>query len=79
MALIPDDLDDQTASATVVKRGQLGAVFNHKRDKLPKVNCAIIWEVSMDLNPPASVKPLKPKFWLVGQLQMKADHAYMLT
>lgn len=79
MAFFPDSLDDQTMAQTQLKRATFGAIFNGHRDSLPQsAEYGVIWEVTLDKNPPAQIKALKPKFWLKGKLPMKADHVYKI-
>ena len=79
MAFFPDSLDDQTMAQTQLKRATFGAIFNGHRVSLPQsAEYGVIWEVTLDKNPPAQIKALKPKFWLKGKLPMKADHVYKI-
>ena len=80
VGFVPDKLDDGTAASTVLKRSTFGAVFmDGQFGKLPKTHdFSVVWEGQMNCDPPATVRALKPKYWLKGQIRMKADHVYRL-
>ncbi|CAK9068466.1 unnamed protein product [Durusdinium trenchii] len=58
---------------------QLGATFNAKYSQLPKCQlCNLMWEVKVDASVPAVLKPIKPKFYLLGVITIKDGYAVKL-
>lgn len=39
---------------------------------------AVLWEVEVDTNPPATIRLLKPKLWLLRPVACEAEKAYVL-
>ena len=66
-------------AADFVKRGALGAIWVGKLDKVPSSHCKVKWEVEFQRTPPASVRPLKPKVWLMHPVTLDADIYYELA
>lgn len=60
------------AGIDLVKANQL--FFPSADDGMARV----LWEVEICVNPPAQVKPIKPKVWLLGNMEMKKEKAYLL-
>ena len=72
----PTELTDTQASETLVKRGVIGAVFSNSMSKLPAKDAALCWEVEVTRDPPAQIRPCKPKMWLMGRARVKAGVYY---
>ena len=79
IGFIPDNLSDANLAEVAKKRASIGAVFNGHWNKLPTGNAGILWEVDVDLNPPAKMKPLKPKLWLLGKQTLKVGLIYKVS
>jgi hypothetical protein len=78
-AYVPDKLTDDEMAQNTLKRAIFGAAFLDHMDKLPKNDSfGVIWEVQTCLDPPAHMRVIKPKFWLLGAVRMKANMAYKL-
>ena len=76
IGFIPDNLSDANLAEVAKKRAAIGAVFHGHWDKLPTGNAGILWEVDVDLNPAAKMKPPKPKMWLSGKQTLKVGFIY---
>ena len=37
---------------------------------------AVLWEVTMDTNPPAMIRPLKPKLWRTASASLEPKQLY---
>ena len=73
----PDKLSDADLAGTTLKRAQAGAFFENV-SKLECNHAGVIWEVQLSFDPPATVKPVKPKYWLLGSLTMEPEKIYKL-
>ncbi|CAK8994004.1 unnamed protein product [Durusdinium trenchii] len=59
---------------------QLGACFHSKYSQLRGSQlCGLVWEVKVDDSVPATLKPIKPKFYLLGSVSIKDGHAIKLN
>ena len=63
--------DDLIAQSTV-KRAMAGMMFQKDFSKLPGTHAGVIWEAMCDMNPPVMIRPVKPKFWLLGKITIDA-------
>jgi len=60
---------------------QVGALLKQRGvgfDKLPSVCAGIVWEIEVKSEVPRTLKPLKPKFWLLGKFVLEAGKAYLM-
>jgi hypothetical protein len=78
-AYVSHPLTDEQAAAGVLKRGVLGAVFAGQTNKLPSMMAMPIWEVDTILDPPAHVRPIRPKVWTLGMMTLESGYYYKLT
>ena len=78
VSFTPVRLTDSQIAETTSKRASLGAMLLGHFGSLPTTSAAVLWDVELSLEPPARVKPLKPKLWLMGRLQMQAGVYYLL-
>lgn len=78
IGFVPNTLPEAMMAETNIKRASLGAVFLSKMDQLPTVASQIVWEVVLALEPPAKVRPVKPKMYLMGQLDLMPGNFYLL-
>ena len=60
-----DDADKMNLAPPV-----FGAVFKKKFEELPKWPTTLVWEVELDLTPPATIRPLKPKLWFTAAFEL---------
>lgn len=60
------------------KRACLGAAFATNYDALPATNASVVWEMEEVADPPAHLRPTKPKMWLLGTTVLKAGFYYLL-
>lgn len=75
LAFVPDRLSDGDMAASQLKRGLAGGIFSDVSQL--QTSCAeIAWEVTASYDPPAAIKPIKPKFWLLGNVEIKMDTVY---
>ena len=75
---VPDALADGL-EPSAIKPGQLGARLSQSlRRRLYDAGgpLEVIWEVELECNPPAMIRPIKPKLWLMGKLSIAAAMAY---
>ena len=75
LAFAPDRLPDETLAGTTLKRAMASALFTDFK-ALGSDVAKILWEVAVSHDPPACIKPLKPKLWLVNKLEMEVDTLY---
>ena len=66
---------ESTVSANLLRDG---AVFLGKFSKLPSKVAKIVGEMELYLKPPAMLRPMKPKLWLVRHTELKAGKFYRL-
>ena len=80
LAFGPDKLSDADLAGTTLKRAQAGALFGNVA-KLESVTgqAGVVWEVLLSYDPPATVKPVKPKFWLLGCVSMEPEKIYKVS
>lgn len=76
---IPDALSDSAMAETMMKRSMFGAVFLPAIPDFDSKIVQIVWEASLVLDPPAHVRPTRPKCWLTGVLHMQADKYYKVS
>ena len=74
----PTALTDNQIVEPMIKRAMLGAVFLEHMSKLPKEHGRVLWEVDVSSVPPAKIRPLKPKMWLVVNAVIKKGLYYQL-
>ena len=74
----PKKLTDAQMADGTLKRAALGAVFLGKLSKLPNKVVKTVWEMELSLKPPAMLRPIKPKLWLVRHTELKAGKFYRL-
>lgn len=76
VVFVPAALSDSCLASGIAKRGQLGAAFAGHLDVLGE---GVVWEAALNMAPPASLNPVKPKFWLQGSLDMVHGVYYRLV
>lgn len=75
----PARLTDAVAAEQVQKRGVAGAVFINRFQEFSRAPALkLLWEVELAAGPPALLKPLKPKVWLLGVAHMMPGCWYQL-
>lgn len=76
-------LTDSEAAETSVKRAQFGAIWLTKLNRFVELSdddcLKLVWEVEIASAPPAVIRPLKPKLWFVGELEMQRGCFYKLA
>jgi hypothetical protein len=72
----PTPLTDQQLAEPNLKRAVAGAAFLGHFDKLPKSHLQVKWEVTTTPAPNISMKPIRPKLWIMGKITMEADYFY---
>lgn len=77
LAFAPDRLPDNELAGSALKRAACGALFSDFK-LLECPNAAIVWEVTVDHAPPACIKAVKPKYWLLGVQELKDDFLYRI-
>ena len=79
----PAALTDSEAADTSVKRAQFGAIWLTKLNQFVESSdddcLKLVWEVEIASAPPAVIRPLKPKLWFVGELEMQRGCFYKLA
>jgi hypothetical protein len=70
--LKPDNVKLKDGAHMRLKHGELGAMFFDKIEVDATSCLRILWEVEIDVNPPAAVRAVKPKCWIVKQLTVKS-------
>ena len=76
---VPTDLTDAQMTETVQKRSTLGACFNGHINSLPNTHAKVMWECEEVDQPPAHLRPTKPKLWLLGCLELDEGFFYQLS
>ena len=73
----PTPLTDQQLAEPNLKRSVAGAALMGHLDKLPKSHLQVKWEVTTTgAAPDISMKPIRPKLWIMGKITMEADYFY---
>ena len=75
LAFNPDSLADAEMASCTLKRASAGALFENP-SALDNSMAEVVWEVILSCDPPACVKPSKPKYWLMGKVSMQKDMIY---
>ena len=78
-AFAVDRPDDNMLSQSVLKRAVAGMVFQEDFAKLPVSYGSSVWEVACEMNPPVTIRALKPKFWLLGRVTIEAGSKFELV
>ena len=60
------------------QRTQVGAAYIGDFGSLPNITGSFLWEVEIDIAPPATIKALKPKLWLLGEATLAAGSVYQI-
>ena len=69
------------AANAKVKHAEFGATFfrnDLSLKHLPVKHSQVVWEMSLDTVPPPSLNVLKPKFWLLGKVELESGKWYLL-
>ena len=75
----PNALTDAQMAEKTLKRGVLGAAYVTRFDKLHAMSSVkVLWDVEPKLEPPAHMKPLKPKLWMMGSITLEKGFFYQL-
>ena len=77
-ALYPRMLTDDEMAADMVKSGALGAVWAGKYNNMPSAYTKVLWDVEFKRTPPAALRPVKPKMWLMCSTRLEKDFYYEL-
>ncbi len=75
-ALSADKLTDDAKLG--LKPQEVGALFMQALTKLPKTRARLVWECTMDVAPPATIRPRKPKVWLTCTSTFEAGKVYVV-
>ena len=76
-AFVPDNIPMNSK----VRHSELGAAFfmnGLSFQTTPKKHGHVLWEMSLDTVPPPTMNVLKPKFWLLGKIELAANKWYRL-
>ena len=74
----PHPLTDNQMADSHLKRSMAGAAFLGNFNKLPKTHFRVVWEVTKTAPPSSMLKPIRPKIWSMGKINMKADFFYTI-
>lgn len=74
----PTALNDQALLKTEHKHAEFGLCWHGCFEKLPTSHCKIVWDCCISEAPPAVIKPVKPKLWLVKTLTLQPGKYYCL-
>ena len=75
----PTALTDSQMAEGSLKRAACGACFLGRLAKLNNLSHAkVLWDVQLKVEPPASLKALKPKLHLVSRVKLEKDFFYKL-
>jgi hypothetical protein len=77
-AFVPKALSDHDVALVEQKHAQLGALFVDRLGKLPRSKCGILWDVEYSPAPTSTIRPIKPKLWLVGKATLQPGVTYIL-
>ena len=61
-----------------VRTTEASAIFKHANYKTQKAHARILWEVNVDTNPPATIRPAKPKLWLLKRIELNTNKVNVL-
>ena len=76
----PTALSDSQMAEGSLKRAASGASFLGRMSKLNGLTHAkILWDVQMQVEPPACIKALKPKLHLVSRVKLEKNFYYKLV
>jgi hypothetical protein len=78
---VPDLLTDEKIEGDkkmVLLPALAGALFVSQLTKLPYEKARLVWECELDTAPPATIRPRKPKMWLVAKAKLQKGNAYVL-
>ena len=76
----PNALSDSQLAGGLVKRAAVGGVFVGRLTKVTNlVHCRIIWDCNIQREPPATLKPSKPKLYLVCTTKLEPGFFYKLS
>lgn len=78
MVFSPSPLSDAQMTEPCLKRAALGVALLGHFTALPLDAATVVWEVEMCMEPPAKLRPVKPKLWLAGSVQMESGVYYLL-
>ena len=82
IGFVADKLSDAEIASPSLKRASFGAAYANHWGKIPTPPtspCGVLWEVEPKLDPPAEIKPIKPKLWLLGKTELAADTLYRIS
>ena len=71
LAFAPDTLPDSDLDGTTLKRAAAGALFPNPSSLDCEHAQVLKKKIQLSYDPPAAVKPLKPKCWLLGSLTIE--------
>lgn len=74
----PHLLPEDRAGATDFKHSEVGALFAKSLNSVPLTYGKIVWEVEVDKMPPATLRPIKPKYWLLKKVAMEPGQVLRL-
>lgn len=57
---------------------EIGAAWSGDYSPLATAGTSVLWEVSLDREPPATIRPIKPKVWVTRPLCLKRQAIYKL-
>lgn len=80
-AFKPDALQLSGHGGNKLRHSEIGAVLCPRTDTfgtLPSETAGVVWEMSLDTIPPPSYNVVKPKVWLLGQLELEKGKFYVL-
>ena len=75
---VTDKLSDAVLAQETLKRATAGAALRDNLGLMPQRAATVLWETTTSHNPPACIRAVKPKLWLVGRLSLTSGKAYIL-
>ena len=79
MFFAPSTLPDAMMASGVLKRAAAGAAFLGRFSKINSLNRAkIVWDTMVKPEPPAALKPNKPKLYLMRSTTLEPNIFYKL-
>ena len=75
----PDPLPEHPNPVRNMRHTEIGALLVELGAALPSTSAGLVWEVQLDRLPPPSINVLKPKIWLLKQMNLVKGFHYKLA
>ena len=77
---VPKPLSGEESAATQLKRAAFGAsLLGHLKTLEGCEHGEVIWDCALVKDPPAMIRPLRPRFWLLCEVELEVGKYYQLT